>query len=104
MTGTRKTKLQVVRPEETAANPARRPATVAQAAASGNRRNLLVAMRDRVAMAVSDPDCPKRDLASLTKRLQEIATAIDLLDARDQESGAGGDVGEVDDRFDPAAI
>lgn len=98
-------RLRAVRPDETAANPLRRPKTVAQAARSGSRRDLLVAMRDRVAMAVSDPDCPKRDLASLTKRLQEIATAIDLLDAQAADAGGGAAAaGEVDERFDPAAI
>lgn len=102
MTSREKTKLQVVRPGEAA--PSARPKSVAQAAASGSRRELLVAMRDRVATAVSDPDCPKRDLASLTKRLQEIATAIDLLDAQGQDSGGAVEGGEVDDRFDPAAI
>lgn len=35
--------------------------TVAEAAAGGDELELLVAMRDRIAQAVSDPECPKRD-------------------------------------------
>lgn len=60
------------------------PKTVAQAAKAGTPRQLLVAMRDRIAEAVSQPNCAARDLASLTKRLQDIAHDIDAIDARDE--------------------
>lgn len=64
---------------------------VADAARSGSERDLLIAMRDRVADAVSDPACPKRELASLTKRLADIAKEIRAL-----ESQEGGDqIGEA---------
>ncbi|MCH9728393.1 MAG: hypothetical protein K0U84_01695 [Actinomycetia bacterium] len=59
--------------------------SVAQAAKSGGQRELLVAMRDRIATSVSNPDCPPRDLASLTKRLQDIARDIAALDALDAD-------------------
>jgi len=59
--------------------------TVAEAAESGDHRALLVAMRERIAKTVSDPDCPPRDLAALTRRLQEIAREIQQLDARTSE-------------------
>ena len=58
------------------------PKSVAQAA-KGSQRELLVAMRDRIATAVTNPDCPPRDLASLTKRLADIAKEIESIDARD---------------------
>jgi hypothetical protein len=38
-------------------------------------------MRARVATAVEDPDTPARDLASLTRRLLEIAKEIEAIDA-----------------------
>jgi len=57
-----------------------KPQSVAAAAASGSQRDLLVAMRERIARTVSDPDCPPRDLASLTRRLQDIAKEIATLD------------------------
>jgi len=62
--------------------------SVSQAAASGDHRALLVAMRERIARAVSDPDCPPRDLASLTRRLQDISKEIEAIDLRAKEAGA----------------
>ena len=59
-------------------------------------------MRDRIAKTVADPDCPPRDLAALTRRLQDIAREIAALDARSQDEAevAGG----ADDSYDPEAI
>lgn len=62
--------------------------TVAQAAATGDHRALLVAMRERIAKTVSDADCPPRDLAALTRRLQDIAKEIEAIDLRAKEDGA----------------
>lgn len=62
--------------------------SVAQAAASGDHRSLLVAMRERIAQTVSDPECPPRDLAALTRRLQDIAKEIEAIDLRAKEEGA----------------
>lgn len=76
--------------------------TVAQAAKTGSQKSLLVAMRDRIAETVSDPKCPPRDLASLTKRLQDIARDIAALDAIDAESVQGH--GPVDYTFDASAL
>ena len=62
--------------------------SVSQAAATGDHRQLLVAMRERIAKTVSDPDCPPRDLAALTRRLQDIAKEIEQIDLRAKEDGA----------------
>jgi len=85
-------------------SPAQTPKlNVAQAAATGDHRKLLVAMRERIARAVADPDCPPRDLAALTRRLQDIAREIELIDARAAEEGEHG--GPVpDESFDSSAI
>ena len=89
--------LRAVSPDEKAP-PSKK--TVAEAAKLG-QRDLLVSMRDRIAEAVSDPKCPPRDLASLTKRLQDIARDIAVLDAQaDNQSSSG----EVDDSYNPEAI
>ena len=64
----------------------KKPKTVAQAAKSGTPRELLVAMRDRIAETVSQSNCAARDLAALTKRLQDIARDIESIDARDDDS------------------
>ncbi|UQE74203.1 hypothetical protein MYK68_15945 [Gordonia sp. PP30] len=73
--------LRAVKPDEKA-KP--RALTVAQAAKK-DRRALLVSMRDRVARAVTSAECPPRDLAALTKRLGDIASDLEALDARESE-------------------
>ena len=89
--------LRAVSPDEKA--PIR---NVAEAAASGSHRDLLVAMRDRIAKAVADTDCPPRDLAALTRRLQDIAKEIASIDARAADEA--GDLNDTDDSFDASAI
>lgn len=86
--------LRVVEPGEKAV----RKLSVAQAAASGDHRALLVSMRERIAKTVSDPDCPPRDLAALTRRLQDISKEIEAIDLRAREEGAdAADVAEDED-------
>ena len=80
------------------------PRTVAEAAASGDHRALLVAMRERIAITVSNPDCPPRDLAALTRRLQDIAKEIESLDMRAKEEGADAFDAAADEEWDAAAI
>lgn len=92
--------LRVVTPDE---KPARRKLTVAEAAKEGTHRDLLVAMRDRIAVTVSNPDCPPRDLAALTRRLQDIAKEIDSIDQRSGDEGEVDDA-EVDEVFDASAL
>ncbi len=94
-------KLRAVLPDEQPAAPMRTP-TVSEAARSGDHRALLVAMRDRIALAVQDPECPPRDLAALTRRLNEIAKDIRALDAAAQQEA---DEKVPDDgEFDAASI
>lgn len=100
---------------------ARELKSVMEAARGGSHRELLVSMRDRIAEAVTNPDCPPRDLASLTKRLQDIANEIEAIDARSNDGASRrmreleaalrkADpanpllVGAVNDRFDASAI
>ena len=54
---------------------------IAQAAASGNRRDLLVAMRARIAHALDHPGTQARDVAALTRRQMQITRAIEEIDA-----------------------
>ena len=94
-------KLRAVQPDEQPEQPPR-PLTLAEAAKSGDHRALLVAMRDRIATAVQDPECPPRDLAALTRRLNEIAKDIRALDAAVQQEA---DEKVPDDgEFDAASI
>lgn len=78
--------------------------SVAQAAESGSHRSLLVSMRERIAKAVSDPDCPPRDLASLTRRLQDISKEIESLDLRAKEAGADASDAVENEKWDPEAL
>lgn len=83
----------------------KRAQTVAQAARSGDHMALLVAMRDRIAKAVSSPNCPPRDLAALTRRLNEIAAEIQKLNAAaDERDGDGAEDLPDDEDFDPETV
>lgn len=84
--------LRAVSPDELP-EPITSP-NVLQAAETGDHRTLLVAMRDRIARAISDPKCPPRDLAALTRRLQDIARELEQLDQRIREEGGGHELVE----------
>ncbi|MDV7244491.1 MULTISPECIES: hypothetical protein [Rhodococcus] len=116
---TKKPPLRAVADDEVV--PPAKPLSVAQAAKSGSHRDLLVAMRDRIADTVTNGNCPPRDLASLTKRLQDIANEIEAIDAREDDAAPGRLrelesalreiqpdhpmlTGTVDDRYDASAI
>lgn len=78
--------LRAVAPDEKAP-----PKTITEAASKGTKRDLLVAMRDRIAKTVEDAKCPPRDLASLSRRLMEIAREIEAADIEAEESGGAKD-------------
>jgi hypothetical protein len=80
--------LHVVQSDEKSKR--RRKLTVTQAAERGTPRELLAALRDRVATDVENPNTPARDLAALTRRLMEITRDIDAIDAAGEE-GDGRD-------------
>lgn len=80
-----------------------RPKTVSEAAFAEAERELLVAMRTRIAGAIDNPGTTARDLAALTKRLMEVVRDIEAIDARtEQEGGASGET--TDAAFDASAI
>lgn len=93
-------KLRAVSPNE--APPRARPMTVTSAAADGTHRDLLVAMRDRIARTVEDGGCPPRDLAALSRRLMEIAREIEAIDAMGQEGE--GAAATPDEPLDTSAV
>jgi hypothetical protein len=93
--------LRSVSPDEKPAPPSK-PKTVTEAAKTGTTRELLSATRDRIAVAVEDPNTPARDLAALSKRLMETVREIEAIDARTEESESHAHV--EDGKFDSAAI
>jgi transposase len=93
--------LRAVADGETA--PKTPPKTVTQAADTGTTRELLVAMRARIAKAVEDPNTPARDLAALTKRLVEVVRDIEAIDARAHEE-AKESAATADEAWDSEAL
>lgn len=68
----------------------RRKATTIKAAAGKSRRDLLVALRDKIAGEL-DEGVPARDLASLSLRLVNLTEQIAEIDAEEK----GDDVGDA---------
>ena len=98
----RKAPLRAVVEGEKAPAPVRAK-TITEAAASGTTRELLASLRDRLAKALEDPNCPARDLASNSKRLMEVVREIESIDARAAEEGdASANV--QDGEFDASAV
>ena len=86
--------LRVVAPDEVH-SPAR-PKTIVEAAEDGSRLELLRALRLRLARAVQD-QCPPRDLAALTRRLDDVAKQIEGMElAAQQEDREQLDVDDED--------
>ena len=98
----RKPSLRSVKADE---KPPAKPKvkTITDAAKNGTTRELLEATRDRIAVAVENPNTPARDLAALTKRLMETVREIEAIDAREDDGGDDGP--EVEDgTFDASAV
>jgi hypothetical protein len=80
--------------------PARsRKLTVKAAADSGERRDLLVALRARIAADIDSPNTPPRDLAALSRRLLEIVKEIEALDAETKVDDVGEAAGTPDEAW-----
>lgn len=94
--------LRTVRDGEKAAQV--KPKTITEAADGGSTRELLVAMRARIAKAVEDANTPARDLAALTKRLVEVVRDIEAIDARDAQEVSDSARDTPDAKFDASAI
>jgi hypothetical protein len=77
---------------------------VSEAARNGTEMDLMVAMRNRIADAISDPDCPKRELASLTLRLSNIVKEINALKSAEGDDAIGEAANLPDGDFDPNAL
>lgn len=83
---------------------AKKPMTVVDAFASGNRRDQLVALGTRIAKTIDNPNTPARDLAALSRRQLEIGREIEAIDAADDEDDITAATGTPDGKFEPAAL
>lgn len=77
----------------------RKPVTVQSAAEGGSRRELLTALRARIATGIDNPNTPARDLAALSLRLLDIARELELLDAAEKADGIGEAAATPDQRW-----
>ena len=73
--------------------------SVMEAAANGSHRELLVAMRGRIARALQDEKTPPRDLASLSLRLLAIAKDIEALNAAEGVDDVGAAAATADEEW-----
>lgn len=99
----RRSTLRAVTKDEAPPKPSR-PMSITEAAEHGTHLDLLVTMRKRVAESVQDPNCPPRDLAALTRRLQEIAREIEAINAATDDDDIGAATETPDEAWDGAAI
>lgn len=82
-----------------------RSKSITEAANRGTVRELLAATRDRIAVAVENPNTPARDLAALTKRLMEVVREIESIDARKEQDGDEDSRSAVEDgTFNASAV
>lgn len=94
-------RLRAVAPDEKAEK--KPPRTIVEAAGAGTARDLLVAMRNRIAKTLDEPNCPARDQASLSRRLLEIRKEIEAIDAAAEQEAAESVV-NADEALDASAI
>lgn len=85
------------------------PRSVAAAAASGNRRQLMVALSNRIAMAIDDPKTTGPALAALIRRQMDIAAEIQAIDlAAESASSRSGPKSAIattpDEKWDESMI
>lgn len=73
---------------------------VRDAAAKLDRRAMLVASIDAIAVKIDDPDTPARDLAALTRRLVDISGQIEAIDLQRAKSGGASAEVPEDEPFD----
>lgn len=75
-------KLRAVKDGETAPQA---PTSVLDATEHGDSRDVMAAMRKRLAASIDDPSTPARDLAALSRRLLEVDKTIREIDLAREE-------------------
>lgn len=99
--GVRKSPLRAVGPNEA---PPTAPRTIEEASRSGSVLDELKLTRARIARTLDDPNCPPRDLASLSKRLMEIGREVEAIEAKVRQEAAEDGEATPDEEWDAEAI
>ena len=95
-------KLRAVTPGETA--PQRKRLTVTQAAKAGDHRDLLAALRDRLAETVQNPNVNPVALAALSRQISLISRELSALDAVAGEDPVTVAAATPDEGFDASTL
>ncbi len=95
-------RLRAVEPGETGEKP--RKLTVVQAAATGTHRELLQALRSRVAAAVQSPNCPPVALAALSRQLVLLSKELERVEARAEDDDIAAAAAVPDEPFGLDAV
>lgn len=78
-------KLRAVKDGETVPQAPTAPTSVLDATEHGDSRDVMAAMRKRLAASIDDPSTPARDLAALSRRLLEVDKTIREIDLAREE-------------------
>lgn len=74
--------------------------TVVEAVASGTSKQVLVAMRARLAKAFDDPGTSPRDLAAITRRMTDLDDRIRAIQTAEQEASDEEDEDTEDEEWE----
>jgi hypothetical protein len=91
-------KLRAVGPGE----KSQRKLSVVEAAVLNDHREMLVALRNRVAKSVESADCPPVALAALTRQLTLISKELSVLDSAAEDDPVGVAARTPDEAWDGA--
>lgn len=103
-TSTKKTAAKKTTAKRTTKRAAKKAPTVAEAAATGDTRQILISLRDHLAVAISSPTTAARDLASLSLRLLNVQAELAGLEAQYAKEAAENGAAYEDEAWDPQAI
>ena len=93
-------RLRPVGDDERAEKPRTLPVT--EAAKDGTHRELLQALRSRVAAAVQSPNCPPVALAALSRMLVSLSRELERVDARAEDDDIAAAASVPDEAWDGA--
>lgn len=75
-------------PDLPADEGARGPLSVLQAVTEGSSKQVLVAMRARLAVAFDSPETPARDLAAMARRMTDLDDRIRAIELAEKEAAS----------------